>query len=979
MKHILYITLLFLSAQLFSQELEIKKEKSKYGIYDPAAKKWKTPATYSYIREISYKNAGVKKVSSYIADTKNGQILIAADGVTKASPEFSGIYDQYVRELDVYIVRSNYEYSLFKMGKGVLTGCGTFDNYSQEEFPENFQLQKGNKYAYYFLKENYCTGFEFDAKPEYFNNAVVGVKNNKYGVTGNTGKNILPYEYDQIEVNIFGCDEYISVNKNNKWGVYHADGRVFLPIQYDQIDFNAYKMQSRYSESCPPFFAVKENGKWGTIDLQNNMLLEPQYDTLYNIYTSKIIASLNGKKGIIDATGKVIMPFHFTFFENPAIYMDYSSGTFPYLVNNGCTNCNVSEGNGKWGLADSTGKIIVEPNATAIIPVRNEIYAGYSAPTELSGNDLKEYNRKADSSLLGYLWNVGGLKSKNLIDIKYDSADYEEIEPTGNYVIMRRILIDSIFSYNITGGKTGLIDPYGKVIIPVEYEDFAFPMFNHGKWGGEGISITMRSLSEKHKVYGNIYSIRRFDNYFAKKNGKWGYYNWPNKEIIAPAYDSLEYESNQMELTYNDSIFKSLGYHPEMIKAYEGENVYYFSDNGKLLYKQLANEKICAFLPLIENGDPVRINKLEEYHVVAVNSKPKAFRTTTPLIVEVIDEWGNTLEKETVQTNTYTSPVGGTLNLLHAGSYKFLFPQPVEDIYLVPYERNNIYGHYYNFMEPMKWSNINQRMRHLMQTKTVRETTIDSLTYNDKTKMNRFNYFPGNLFYKLDNKWYYYHISEKEARNKDNGFDSIRVNKWENFIAYRNGKFGFFSFASPGPYVTETELTYPENYGYRIACKDCKYTLKTVVQQNEFYGIDEMGYELPAELRIDTVKIPVVSSGKFNIYNSNDTLLLSGWYDAILFPTIQGYFSVTDTASYIYDGRRFVSRDVSSVIEGCKQSLAVKEGNIWKLIDINKPGLEIIVDSVTGSGPYWMVIKDGKKFRYDATNISKNPEAVLED
>ena len=64
-------------------------------------------------------------------------------------------------------------------------------------------------------------------------------------------------------------------------------------------------------------FAVFRNGKWVIIDKTKHQLGSAEYDSVGKSYANKYIAvSVNRKWGVLDYSGKVVLPFEYSAVDN---------------------------------------------------------------------------------------------------------------------------------------------------------------------------------------------------------------------------------------------------------------------------------------------------------------------------------------------------------------------------------------------------------------------------------------------------------------------------------------------------------------------------------------------------------------------------------------------------------------------------------------------------------------------------------------
>ena len=232
-----------------------------------------------------------------------------------------------------------------------------------------------------------------------------------------------------------GCEGQFIVEKNRKYGVVSEKGTIILPLKYSFINSNKNG------------YTVKLNGKVGLFNLEGKEIIPISY---HWIYTDKIddnipiVAKLDGKEGYINTKNEWVIPptyrDAFAFRQGLAKVRKVRD----YIINL----------KGEPVIQDFDANVIEPSDNTYIVGVRKECkYMVY----DLNGNLLDTYN------LLRNNWSD-----------------------------------DAIFAVK-KGGKWGYIDGYGKVIIPLEYEE-------------------VRNFSE------GLAAVR--------KDGKWGYINLKNEVVI---------------------------------------------------------------------------------------------------------------------------------------------------------------------------------------------------------------------------------------------------------------------------------------------------------------------------------------------------------------------------------------------------------------------------------------------------------------
>ena len=306
---------------------------------------------------------------------------------------------------------------------------------------------------------------------------------------------VLKGAYNSIEL---GCEGQFIVEKNGKYGVVSEKGAVILPLKYSEINSNKNG------------YTVTLNEKMGLFNSEGKEIIPISYRWIYTDDIDEIddnipiVAKLNGKEGYINTKNEWVIPptyrDAFAFRQGVAIVKKGRN----YM----CINLK-----GEAVIQDFDNYVIEPSDNTYIVGVRKECkYMVY----DLNGNLLDTYD--------GFINNWSD---------------------------------DAIFAVK-KGGKWGYIDGYGKVIIPLEYEEVGD--FSEGlaavrkddKWG---------YINPKNEVVIPIEFTNKEVGYF--KNGVAKYYtdsgigliNLKGEIIAEPKYDSIEYVRENVAIVSFDDYF----------------------------------------------------------------------------------------------------------------------------------------------------------------------------------------------------------------------------------------------------------------------------------------------------------------------------------------------------------------------------------------------------------------------------------------
>ncbi len=113
-------------------------------------------------------------------------------------------------------------------------------------------------------------------------------------------------EVKRVKANRSDYPDIILCRKKNKWGMLDHTGQLITPVKYDQISYNRAHT-----------FTMRLDSLWGLMDTTGMVITPPCYSAIYQfahhaaIGPMNSIATLNGKKGLIDHQGKVLIPFEY--------------------------------------------------------------------------------------------------------------------------------------------------------------------------------------------------------------------------------------------------------------------------------------------------------------------------------------------------------------------------------------------------------------------------------------------------------------------------------------------------------------------------------------------------------------------------------------------------------------------------------------------------------------------------------------------
>ena len=353
------------------------------------------------------------------------------------------------------------------------------------------------------------------AQPKYF----IFEEKGKLGLVDLQGKTVLAPTFNSIEEKqpyFFAC------SKTKGCSVYNGNLQLVLKGDYNSIELG-----------CEGQFIVEKNRKYGVVSEKGTIILPLKYsfiDSNKNGYT----VTLNDKTGLFNSEGKEIIPISYHW-----IYTDKIDDNIPI----------VAELDGKEGYINTKNEWVIPPTYRDAFAFRQ----GLAKVMEV--RDYIYINLKGEPVIQDFDANVIEPSDNTYIVGVRKECKYMVYDLNGNlldtYNLLRNNLSDDAIFAVKKGGKWGYIDGYGKVIIPLEYEEVRnfseglAAVRKDGKWG---------YINPKNEIVIPIEFTNKEVGFF--KNGGAEYYtdrgagliNLKGEIIAEPKYDSIEYVNGNIAI-----------------------------------------------------------------------------------------------------------------------------------------------------------------------------------------------------------------------------------------------------------------------------------------------------------------------------------------------------------------------------------------------------------------------------------------------
>lgn len=250
----------------------------------------------------------------------------------------------------------------------------------------------------------------------------------------------------------FGCGDKINAQETVEIFWSDSTGRI---------------IKKQVSEKCwnlihDNLIPIKLNGKVGLIDTTGRVIIDPIYDDIYfNSAEWPFVYRKGELFGYVNPTsGRVI---------TEAIYRSASS----FHENRAA----VSLDNKKFGFIDSTGRIVIQPQWNLV----SDFYKGIAKvvlANDLSSMPFIELPHTVQISTPGKCGLID-LDGRYIIPAEYSFVDINHDEPflRFNKGAYHSQYVDSNDLRKIYSGKWGLMDMKGNIIVPDTIYDYIFPLW----------------------------------------------------------------------------------------------------------------------------------------------------------------------------------------------------------------------------------------------------------------------------------------------------------------------------------------------------------------------------------------------------------------------------------------------------------------------------------------------------------------------
>lgn len=361
--------------------------------------------------------------------------------------------------------------------------------------------------------------------------AAIVEENGKFGVVDGNNNIVIPIAYEKIES--YRDTEFFKVWNNGKFGFRRVnENDDFISTSYD--DVKAYVIPEAMKQNLGEVFCVCRGDKWGIIDANENVIVPIIYDEIDDgYYENYIICVSDGKSGVIDSFGKVL------------IEPKYDSKDFGFSVNDDCLFIYNSN---KMSIYDiKTGETVDTEYERCSTSYRREnkkiLEAGSygNALVEKCGKfglvNISSYSELADADVPIWFDDAYEIRINN-----NTQSENDEQEPPEDYL-----------AYVVKiGKKYGIVNRYSEAVVPIEY-DWISPAdrnrilaIKDGLCGVFDYDFKVVVPFEYERIGSDMY--KGYD--YACKNNKCGIIDYNNNILVPIEYD-FNYDNRWDSVSFN--------------------------------------------------------------------------------------------------------------------------------------------------------------------------------------------------------------------------------------------------------------------------------------------------------------------------------------------------------------------------------------------------------------------------------------------
>ena len=319
------------------------------------------PCIYDEPSNFSEGAASVKKDGLWGILKKDGQMLLPCESKYRIGPfkdGYASITEGFFEELkhidhNGRIIPDSLFFDPNKpLPRQVENGMAYLDKKGNRVIPQTFAYAEEFKEGLAWVRtdrtwgfinlqgkmvaERYMNRVPLGSKDMAYNGFTIVIRDNKYGLINSEGRLIIPCRYESLEwyhrINE-GLLQFTQTDKNGKRhsGIINTKGKIQLAAECDYIE---------YDESFDVYLSIKSRENKNSIikvfDGKGKVLFQSddfRFIRFASAPNTFIIVNSDGKTGLIDVEGNILIPFEYDSIVSTNRYRSYVHSELPYNNN----------------------------------------------------------------------------------------------------------------------------------------------------------------------------------------------------------------------------------------------------------------------------------------------------------------------------------------------------------------------------------------------------------------------------------------------------------------------------------------------------------------------------------------------------------------------------------------------------------------------------------------------------------------------
>lgn len=296
----------------------------------------------------------------------------------------------------------------------------------------------------------------YDEISDFSNGIAAAALDGEFGFIDNSGQTVMPFSYD--EAGGFS-DGFAVCDLEGKAGIIDASGRIVVPFEFGSIE--------NFRNGIARF---RKDERVGLIDTTGTIITEAIYDDIGVLNSGRMIAIRDNKVCYLNARGEVAVPPRYQSWVTALL-----NGTF----RNGYA---IFRRNGRFGLMDTSGNVVLKPLYDDMIPVNDSLvpvkrrgkWGVYSLSvnglvTDYIYDDVRSVHPERVIAKYKGKWCVADYTGDRILPAEYDFIEKLEVE----YYMLESGMMKGVADMN---GKILIMDDFRSVdVVMKKYIAFKKP------------------------------------------------------------------------------------------------------------------------------------------------------------------------------------------------------------------------------------------------------------------------------------------------------------------------------------------------------------------------------------------------------------------------------------------------------------------------------------------------------------------------